>query len=180
MTNLEKYYDSIAELSNEFSFHDAVFMLRKNMPFVKFFKYREENEYNDRIVIQEKQDNLEWLNKSYYITSCKELKEVYEKDNNAFNGMFGETEYGDVFVIVGDKLVYQNGGYDMLNVMLEEELIVKLLIKYSFDAYNMNKFNENDYFFVKRENKNGLIIYRRPNYGCSFHRIEQIFSSQPK
>lgn len=151
MTNLEKYYDSIVAVSDEVSFHDAVLMLRKNMTFVKFFKYREENEYNDKIIIQEKQDNLKWLSKPYYITSYKELKEVYEKDNNAFNGMFGETEYGDVFVIVGDKLVYQNGGYDMLSVMLEEELIVKLLIKYSFDAYDMNKFNENDYFFRKGE-----------------------------
>lgn len=151
MTNLEKYYDSIAALSNEVSFHDAVFMLRKNMTFDKFSKYRKENWYNDKTIIQEKQDNLEWLSKPYYITSYKELKEIYKKDNNAFNGMFGETEYGDVFVIVGDKLVYQNGGYDMLSVMLEEELIVKLLIKYSFDAYDMNKFNENDYFFRKGE-----------------------------
>lgn len=147
MTNLEKYYDSIAALSNEVSFHDAVFMLRKNMTFNEFYKYKQEHLY----ILQEKRDNLEWLSKPFYITSYKELKELYKKDNNMFNGMFGETEYGDVFVIVGDKLVYQNGGYDMLNVMLEEELIVKLLIKYSFDAYDMNKFNENDYFFRKGE-----------------------------
>lgn len=153
MTNLEKYYDSIAALSNEVSFHDAVFMLRKNMTFDKFSKYRKENWYNDKIIIQEKQDNLKWLGKPSYITSYKELKELYEKDNNVFNGMFGENEYGEAFVIVDDKLVYQNGHYDTLSFMLEGELIVKLLIKNSFDAYDMNRFDEKEYYFFHEGEK---------------------------
>ena len=48
MTNLEKYYDSIITISNEFSFHDAVFMLGKNMTIKEFYEYREnEKEYDN-------------------------------------------------------------------------------------------------------------------------------------
>ena len=67
MTNLEKYYDSIVAISNEFSFHDAVFMLRKYMTINEFYEYRKnEKEYNNKTFLQEKQENLEWLNTILY------------------------------------------------------------------------------------------------------------------
>lgn len=166
MTNLEKYYNSIVAISNEISFHDAIIMLRneisfhdaivmlrKNMTFKEFSEYRKnQKEYDNKIFLQEKQENLEWLNKQYYITSYKELKALYKKNNNAFNGMFGENEDGEIFVIVGDKLIYQNGSYDMLNLMLDKELIIKLLDKdvCSFAFYDSIRFNEEYYFFNKK------------------------------
>lgn len=153
MTNFEKYYDSIVAVSDEINFHDAIVMLRKNMTFKEFYEYREiEKEYDNKIFLQEKQENLEWLKKSYYITSYKELKALYKKNNNVFNGMFGENEDGEVFVIVGDKLIYQNGSYDMLNLMLDKELIIKLLDKdvCSFTFYDSIRFNEEYYFFNKK------------------------------
>lgn len=153
MINFEKYYDSIVAVSNEINFHDTIVMLRKNMTFQEFYEYREiEKEYDNKIFLQEKQENLEWLKKSYYITSYKELKALYKKNNNAFNGMLGENEDGEVFVIVGNKLIYQNGSYDMLNLMLDKELIIKLLDKdvCSFAFYDSIRFNEEYYFFNKK------------------------------
>lgn len=57
------------------------------------------------------------------------------------NGIFGENNYGDEFVIVNDHLVYQDGGFDDVSVMAKriknnDHRVVKLVKGvWSFDQY---------------------------------------------
>lgn len=69
--------------------------------------------------------------------------------------MFGITRDGDLFVVVGDKLVYKSGGFDRIsdinkNMALPFSDIMKVSTgHYSFNAAEMTFNNGTDYKDVK-------------------------------
>ena len=55
----------------------------------------------------------------------EDMLEFYKKEKSSYKdllqtGVFGETSDGEVFVVVEDKLVYQDGGFDTVALLNDE------------------------------------------------------------
>ena len=80
---------------------------------------------------------------------CKDYRELLQ------TGVFGEISNGEVFVVIGNKLVYQNGEFDYIN-LLNDKLQFKMSNRFIYrlvegcDSFSQYKKNYSKPIFVKK------------------------------